>query len=55
MISAPASHLPMADVVKDVCKLLAGDGCALLPTAFARSHLGQVAVIVIARGGSLVA
>ena len=55
MISAPASHLPMADVVKDVCKLLAGGGCTVLPEGFARSHLAQVVGLVIARGGSLVA
>jgi hypothetical protein len=44
MISAPASRLPIADVVKGIFKLLAGDGYAVLPTAFARSHLAQVVV-----------
>jgi len=44
MISAPASRLPIADVVKGVFKLLAGDGRAILPTAFARSHLAQAVV-----------
>lgn len=39
MISSPASRLPVAEVGKGVFKLLAGDGCAVLPTAFARSHL----------------
>jgi hypothetical protein len=44
MISAPASRLPIADVVKGVFKLLAGDGGAVLPRAFARRHLAQVVV-----------
>jgi len=44
MISAPASRLPIADVVKGVFKLLAGDECAVLPTAFARNHLAQAIV-----------
>ena len=44
MISAPASRLPIAEVVKGVFKLLAGDGCAVLPTALARRHLAQVVV-----------
>ena len=36
MISAPASRLPIADVVKGIFKLLTGDGCAGLPKAFLR-------------------
>jgi hypothetical protein len=44
MISAPASRLPIGDVVKGVFRLLAGDGCPVLPTAFARSHLAHVVV-----------
>ena len=44
MISAPASRVAMADVVKGIFKLSAGDGCAVLPKAFARRHLAQVVV-----------
>ena len=50
MTSLSASRLPMADVVRGVFKLLAGDGCTVLPTAFARSHLAQAVVLVVARG-----
>jgi hypothetical protein len=55
MFSTQASRLPIADAAKDVFKVLAGEGCTVLRTAFARSHLAQVAVMVIARGRSLVA
>ena len=39
MISAASSRLPISEVLKSTCKLLAGDGYAILPTAFAQSHL----------------
>ena len=44
MISAPARRNPVADVGKGVFKLLAGNGCAVLPKASARSHLAKVVV-----------
>ena len=44
MISASASRLPIGDVGKGVLKLLAGNGCAVLPKASARSHLAQAVV-----------
>jgi hypothetical protein len=44
MISDPANRLPFADFVKGVFKLLGGDGCAVLPEAFARGHLAQTRV-----------
>src|ERR1035441_625027 len=44
MPSAPANRLPIADVLKGVFKQLAGDGCAVLPIASARSRLAQVVV-----------
>ena len=46
VISCAAGHHQIADVVKGVFERLAGDGCAILPTAFARSHPAYAQFII---------